>query len=274
MVSDRDRFFFDLNGYVVRPGALSTQEVDQLNAVIDAMPRIKPGEWLGYIKGHGYSTNDGFNYQQIYEAGEPFEKLIDHPSYIEHVKQFVGGQDGFDATHGPLFLDENFVNLRGPGNAIPLHSGGHEGCKRTQFRVHRGKFMCGQINVLIALTDIGPGDGATMIVPCSHKVELEHPALATHSWGDGRSADNVEGAVELHMKAGDAIVFVDALMHGSAKRIADGERRIIVYRFGPSWGFFHHPVRPSPELLARLTPERKKIVWPHEPEPREPQYRG
>ncbi|HRJ72578.1 MAG TPA: hypothetical protein PLS03_10140, partial [Terrimicrobiaceae bacterium] len=43
-----------------------------------------------------------------------------------------------------------------------------------------------------------------------------------------------------------------------------GQRRIVVYRYGPSWGFFRHPYRPSPELLERLSPERRAIVWPHE----------
>ena len=58
------------------------------------------------------------NLQQIYEAGEPFENLIDHPSWIEHVKHFVGGEGTFDYNHGPLFIDEKFANIRGPGESI------------------------------------------------------------------------------------------------------------------------------------------------------------
>lgn len=46
-------------------------------------------------------------------------------------------------------------------------------------------------------------------------------------------------------------------MHGSAQRVNAGQRRIAVYRYGgPSWGFFRHPYRPTPEFLARLTPNR------------------
>ncbi|HEX4211164.1 MAG TPA: hypothetical protein VHY56_12260, partial [Candidatus Binataceae bacterium] len=45
--------------------------------------------------------------------------------------------------------------------------------------------------------------------------------------------------------------------------INPGQRRNLVYRYGPSWGFFRHGYRPTAELLARLTPERRKIVWPH-----------
>ena len=70
--------------------------------------------------------------------------------------------------------------------------------------------------------------------------------------------------MEVHLNAGDAILFVDAIMHGSASRVNEGQRRIAVYRYGPSWGFFRHPYRPSAELLDRLTPERRSIVMPHD----------
>jgi hypothetical protein len=86
----------------------------------------------------------------------------------------------------------------------------------------------------------------------------------------GASGDNCEGAIEVFMKAGDALIFSDAICHGSAKRMNPGQRRICVYRYGPSWGFFRHGYRPTRELLERLTPERRKIVWPHEPFRREP----
>jgi ectoine hydroxylase-related dioxygenase (phytanoyl-CoA dioxygenase family) len=87
----------------------------------------------------------------------------------------------------------------------------------------------------------------------------------------GASVDGIEGAVEIHMQAGDAILFVDALAHGSAKRVNPGQRRIIVYRYGPSWGNFRHGYQPSPELLERLTPERRQIVQPLQLIPHTPQ---
>lgn len=271
MVSDHDKFFFDLRGFIVIRGALSAAEVAQINAGLDAIPPLEPGEWFGHIHGQRYAASDGINYQQIYEAGEPFERLIDHPAWIEHVKTFVGGQGTFDMHHGPIFIDETFANFRNPGQSIPFHGGGHTGCKRTQYRFHNGKFQCGQVNVILALTDIGPGDGSTMLVPGSHKCNFEHPDIAKIGWGEGKSVDGVEGAIEVHVNAGDALVFVDAIMHGSARRMNDGQRRILVQRYGPSWGMFRHGYRPSEELLKRLTPERRQIVWPHNELVREPQ---
>jgi hypothetical protein len=272
MLTDLDIYLFDLRGYLLLKNALSAAEVAALNAGIDALLPLKRGEWCGYVHGHAFSNNDGLNLQQIYEGGEAFERLIDHPSWIDKVKYFVGGEGTFDYNHGPLFIDENFANLRGPGEAIGLHSGGHEGTKRTQFRFYNGRFHCGQINILMALTNIGPGDGGTMVIPGSHKSNFPHPHFDRYRiGGEEASVDHVEGAVEVHMQAGDALLFVDAIAHGSAKRTNPGERRIIVFRYGPSWGNFRHGYQPSPELLARLTPERRQIVQPLRLLPREPQ---
>jgi hypothetical protein len=266
MVTDLEIYRFDLRGYLELPGALTAAEVAELNACLDAIPPLEPGEWYGYVHAHRYGASDGLNLQQIYEAGEPFERLIDHPSWFEHAKYFVGGEGTFDFAHGPLFIDENFANFRGPGQAIGMHSGGHTGVKRCQFRYHAGRFMCGQINLLIALTDIGPGDGGTMVIPGSHKSNFVHPRAA-----DARaSVDEIEEAIEIPMRAGDALLFVDAISHGSAKRVNPGIRRIAVYRYGPSWASFRHGYQPSPELLERLTQERRRIVQPQRLLPREP----
>ena len=265
-VSERERYFFDLNGYLLLKGALSAEEVAEINAGIDALLPIAPGEWKGHVHGHNYGDDDGINIQQIYEGGNCFEKLIDHPSWIEKVKYFVGGADTFDYNHGPLFIDECFANIRGPGEAIGLHSGGHEGTKRTQFRFYNGAFHCGQINLLMALTDIKEGDGSTMVVPASHKAHFPHPDEGKYAMrSEIASVDHVEGAVQVHMDAGDALLFVDALCHGSAERRNPGNRRIIVFRYGPSWGNFRFGYQVSDELAARLTPERRQIVRPQVP---------
>jgi len=274
-LTPRDTYFFDLNGYLVLKGALDADHLAQINAQLDRFmamdPPLQRDEWVGGVHVHSYTGNEGINLQQLYEAGEPFERLIDHPAWIDKVKAFVGGQGNFDAQHGPLFIDENFASIRGPGEAIGLHSGGHEAVKRCQYRYHNGDFSCGQINILMAFNDVGPGDGATMVVPGSHKANFPHPQSADAKMqGQATSVDGVEGAVEVHLEAGDALLFVDAIMHGSAQRINQGQRRIAVYRYGPSWGFFRHGYRPTQALLDRLTPDQRAIVWPHAPKPRQP----
>jgi Phytanoyl-CoA dioxygenase (PhyH) len=279
-VTAREAYFFDLNGFIILRNVLTPEHVAEMNAILDSIkqlqPPLAPGEWYGGVHAHSYGGAEGINLQQIYEAGEPFERLIDHPGWFAKVKHFVGGEGTFDWHHGPLFIDENFANLRGPGEAIGIHSGGFDGVTRCQFRYENGRFHCGQINILMALSDIGPGDGATMVIPASHKSNFTHPDTHAHQMkgGEVRSADGMEGAMEVHLHAGDALLFVDAIAHGSAKRVNPGERRIVVYRYGPSWGNFRHPYQVSPEFLERLTPRQRKVVCPQPPLPRIPNRLG
>ena len=275
-VTPREEYQFDRNGYLILKNVLSKSHVAELNGTLNRITGLEPplaqGEWYGGVHAHSFGGKDGINLQQIYEAGEPFERLIDHPGWFAKVKHFVGGEGTFDWQHGPVFIDENFANLRGPGEAIGLHSGGFDGVKRNQFRYHNGRFQCGQVNILMALTDIGPGDGATMVIPASHKSNFVHPETEQHRMKNGElsSLDDVEGAIEVHLEAGDALLFVDAISHGSAQRVSSGERRIVVFRYGPSWGNFRHPYQASNELLARLTPRRQAVACPQRPIKREP----
>ena len=266
--TDMERYLFDLNGYLVLRGALSASEVAACNAILDELEDTAPGEWRGRVQGHNFTgPHEGLNLQQIYEAGPAFERLIDHPSWIAKVVHFLGTDiANFDGYHGRCFIDENFASIRGKGEAIGLHSGGHERVVRCQFRYHDGRFHCGQINILMAFNDIGAGDGATMVIPGSHKSNIRHPEFDTAAMsGNATSVDGVTGAIEVHLNAGDALLFVDAIMHGSAARVNPGQRRMAVYRYGPSWGFFRHNYRPSEELLARLSPQQQQIVMPHKP---------
>ena len=263
--TEHDAYFFDLYGFVIVKNALSPEQLAGCNRIIDGLQHLRPGDWSGAVHGHSYGAKDGLNLQQIIEAGLPFEELIDNPAWLEKVKLFVGGEGTFDYAQGPLFIDECFASVRGKGEAIPMHSGGYDMCKRCQFLVRNQKFFCGQVNVLMALRDVGPGDGATMVVPGSHKANFRHPDVATRGWGHAESMEGVEGAVEVHLKAGEALVFVDQVMHGSAARKNDGQRRICIYRYGASWGASRNGYQPSADLLARLTPERRKIIQPLAP---------
>lgn len=263
-----EEYLFDLQGFLVLRGALSSEEVAACNATLDELKGLglPRNGWHGYVHREDHSEKRGISFQQIYESGPAFERLIDHPNWINYVSRFLGGHDTFDWERGPLFIDENFASLRGPGQHIGLHSGGHRRTKRTQFNYFDGRFHCGQINILVGLTDIGPGDGATIVIPGSHKSNIKHPRFDAGQSAAGEdqssSAEGVEGGIEVHLAAGDAILFVDATCHGSATRVNEGDRRICVYRYSPSWGNFRWAYTPSESLLGRLSPFARSIVQP------------
>jgi hypothetical protein len=254
-------FEFDLRGFLVLRGALSAPEVAALNAAFDRFPTLEHGEWIGNAQRRDYTLDTGFELHNVLDCGDPtFDVLIDHPSWIGHARRFAGEEGTY--VEG-VTIDETIASIRSAGGHHPVHSGGHDASVRTQYRFHNGQFRCGQVNVLIALRDIGPGDGGTMVVPASHKANLPHPLTGDYARGD--RMDALPGAEEVHLAAGDALLFVDALMHGGSSRTNPGERRVIILRYGPSWGASRFGYRWSDELLGRLTPARCHVLQPVAP---------
>ena len=254
-----DEFLFDLNGFLILRNALSDAELDQMAAGIEAVPELDENEWHGPIHREPHGGELGVNLQQIYEAGPIFESLIDHPSWIRYAHHFLGNV-GFEATHGPLYMDECFSTKRAAGEGFYLHSGAFERCKHIQYRYLNGQFMCGQINILMPLHDVGPGDGATLVIPGSHKSNLEHPELGKDAVP---SPEETAGAIEVHTKKGDVILCTDTICHGAATRLNPGFRRAVIYRYVSAWSRSRHGYAPTPELLERVTPRQRMIVNPN-----------
>ena len=250
-------YLFDLRGYVILKNAIDPQHLAELNQAFDNFPDLPFMGWWGNVQRLDNNGLAGLELQNIVEAGEPFEKLIDHPAWVERLHRYCGEKDTY--VDG-LFIDECFASVRRTGGFFPIHSGGHRSKVRNQYRVVNGQFCCGQVNILLAVTDIGPGDGGTLVVPGSHKTNF-FPEEVAALYNDRKNYITLpDGPIEVQLKAGDALLFVDALMHGATERTNPGERRAVIYRYGPMWAKTRHGFEYSEELLARLTPARRKIL--------------
>ena len=66
----------------------------------------------------------------------------------------------------------------------------------------------------------------------------------------------------MHLKAGDALFFTDAVTHGSSERRNDGFRKTVIYRYSPRHIRTRFNIEQSNALLARLTEDRRTILEP------------
>ena len=255
--SAMDDYQFDLQGFLIRPRALSTHQLEALNEAFDRFPNIAAGEWVGNSQRRDYTPDTGYELHNCLEFDQAFDALIDHPGWIAHARRYAGEATSY--TEG-VFIDECIATIRTAGGHHPVHSGGYNAAMRNQYRYEHGVFRCGQLNVLVALRDVNEGDGPTMVIPGSHKSNFPHPLAGDYAKGD--RMDSLPGAVPAYLKAGDALIFVDSLMHGAASRTNPGERRIVILRYGPSWARTRFGYEYSPEFLGRLTPDRRHIMNP------------
>lgn len=256
-----DDYLFDLRGYLILENAVEPDLLADLNRAFDNFPPLEPMEWWGNAQRRDYTAATGFELHNCIEAGRPFERLIDHPGWINYVRHYAGEEQSYI---GGVFIDESVASIRRSGGHHPAHSGGFQGALRGAYGCRDGVFRCGQVNIILALTDIGPEDGPTLIVPGSHKSHFPHPSVG--DYGKGDRMDTLPGAVPALMNKGDALLFVDGLMHGGSSRTRDGgERRVTIYRYGPVWGASRFGYEYSPALLERVTPHQRRILQPVPP---------
>ena len=256
-----DDYLFDLRGYVVLENAIEPDLLHRLNGAFDRFPNLEPGEWTGNCQRRDYTGETGYELHNCIEFDPAFDALIDHPSWIALLARWCGEEKSYVAG---LFIDECIASIRRSGGHHPVHSGGYQGAMRGMYLYKNGVFRCGQVNVLLALTDVGPDDGPTMVVPGSHKSNFPHPLAG--DYGRGERMDSLPGAIPVPLKAGDALLFVDGLMHGgSSRRNPDGERRVVIYRYGPSWAATRFGYTVSDTLLERVTPRQRRILQPIPP---------
>lgn len=253
-----DDYLFDLRGYLILENALEPELLDALNSEFDQFPQELPlGAWHQGAQRRDYNPATGLELHHCLEIGGPFEQLIDHPSWLGYVEKYCGEQGTY--VEG-LFIDECLTSQRTAGGYHGLHSGRYHGALRGKYLCENGIFACGQVNILMALTDIGEGDGATVVVPGSHKANFPVPQGTTEK--AYRHGEFPDYAIEARLKKGDALLFADGITHGGSARINPGERRVVIFRYGPSWGRTRFGYEYSEALLNRLTPQRRAILQP------------
>lgn len=106
-------YMFDLNGYLILEGAIDAADLAAMNRWIDnhwayvEQPNDADGHarWIGRVETQNYGGQDGVNFQNIVDGGDVFEKLINHPAWIDLVRKYVAENNG-------LSIYENFLNVR------------------------------------------------------------------------------------------------------------------------------------------------------------------
>ncbi len=227
-MNELERYLFDLQGFLVVEEALTTAQLALLNKLIDQhIANVdEPGKpWLRF---------DG-----LLPWGTPFRDLIDNPRISPYLVALQGSK---------FRLDHDYIHIirqgAGPIGSM-LHGGGtpHDPC---QYYIYKnGQMYNGLIAVAYNLTDVNPGAGGFGCIPGSHKSNLPLPG----KWLD---LENPHPCVqEISGKAGTAIVFTEALSHGTLPWKGSHERRTLFYKYSPhpsAWSRYYYNLDDYPEL--------------------------
>ena len=174
----------------------------------------------------------------ILEGDPAFQPSIGLPEVIDVVRNVTGGAFRLNHTYGIWRWSDGFTCL-----------------PQAQYRCHNRQIIPNLTKAVFPPMDAGPQDGAFAVIPGSHKSNFARP------WSD--HPDDIPALVPVAAKAGDYIIFAEALAHGSAVNTS-GRPRCTVYScystgWMPDWGSAPG-LRCSDRLMRRLTEAQAQIV--------------
>jgi Phytanoyl-CoA dioxygenase (PhyH) len=209
-ISEEQRYLFDLQGYVTIPDALDPSVVEELDGITDRM-------WTEDVDDHETTHRFG----GLLARDEAFLRIIDNRSVLPLLEALLGAD--FRLDHD--YLDVIRSGL-GPIGAR-LHGGSRPFRPGEYYWSSDGNLHSGLLVVAYNLRAVEPGDGGFACVPGSHKSGFRFP----DAWKD---LDDPHPTVRpLTGPAGSAIIFTEALVHGTMPWQGQGERRTLFYKYSP-----------------------------------------
>lgn len=238
MMTEQQRFLFDLNGYLVLPKVLDADHVKRLSADMASHGAQAPAD--GSID---YRFSDFLNW------GEDWRNLIDHDTILPVLEEVIGGRLRLDHAYG-MAMRANPADTN-PGNLHHQAGMFHHACF---YVTHGDKTHNGLVVVSYALSDTPRGAGGFICIPGSHKTLYPVPAQFTEVT-DNPLIKNVE------LTAGDVLVFTEALTHGTAPWTdAGSERRALLFKYCPH--YMQWAPKPMNCDIPELTDRQKLILQP------------
>lgn len=211
-MDEQQRYLFDLQGFLVIPNALAATQVEQLNAAIDQqvaaldVPPDRP--WL--------------RFDRLLSWGAPFRELIELGAIAPYLHATLG--EGYRLDHDYLHIIRQGTGPIGSS----LHGGGTPFDPCQYYHFHNGRMYNGLTAVAYFLTDVHPGEGGFGCIPGSHKSNFPLP----REWKD-LSQSQADCVQAVPGTAGTALLFTEALTHGTLPWHHNRERRTLFYKYSP-----------------------------------------
>lgn len=257
-MTEREKYLFDLQGFLVVRSFLTSEEVDALNAAIDANVHRRGEDGNSHTGGsktlEGKFKRGMFTGMPTWEKPwcQPFRDLLVHPKARPYLNAIHGR--GWRMDHSPFILTST-IGAEG----LIIHGSGNYHFDGSQYYVYtNGQMRCSMVVFQYQLADVNPGDGGLCVIPGSHKANFPRPREISLWESDPEIVYNVP------CKAGDLVIFNEATSHGTLPWRAKHERWSLLYRYSPKYLHFaggYHQTS-FPEWVNELTEAQRAVLEP------------
>jgi len=236
-MTPEEQFLFDVEGYLVIKNVLTPSEVAELSAIADqAFP----------------APNDGTKARRAFQISKwapAYQALLDHPKIVPYLLELIGNKVRVDHDYC-IFMTKG-------GEQGTLHGGETDRNPDHWYKYRDGMMRNGLMVVTFFLTPAKSGDGGFCCIPGSHKSNF-----VANLPDDVRHYQRVPHyVVQPAVEPGDALIFTEALMHGTLPWTADHERRALLFKYSPGNSAWMQPYY-NVEEYANLSEQQKRLMAP------------
>lgn len=225
-MTQTQRDFYETNGYLVFPDALSASELQAIRAAADrAEARWRADTMLPGQRGPGLEQ-----VQAPIEYDPLLLELLWHPVVFPVVRAILGDD---------VQMIDNDYFITPPGTAS-THAGWHHDVGMNGVFHPRSTLM---VKAFFLLSDVLPGSGGTALLPGSHR--MEDDGNLPH--GDPNQSPEV---AQMSGAAGTAYLFNGRIWHAAVPNTGATPRRALIYNYGHFWMKQWDGYAPGERLLS------------------------
>lgn len=246
--TDKQKYNFDRNGWLLIPGVLSEAEIKEMRAYCEQL--IQNPESLPELERNAMSG--------------PLQKLIDHPLVVGFLNEFLAyAPCTSEASYG-FRMETSMLMHRSVAENVQRPFSPHNGNGMFRppwdshyYRCVPGKAWSGLTRVVWELNPVQHRQGGTLFITGSHKAAYPVPD-STRLNEDSPLWDTY------HCPAGSVIFFTESISHSSATWTDDSHDRFAIFNLYNALAHRWYDWLPEPELLAKMPPKRRSLfrnVW-------------
>ena len=223
-------YLFDLNGYYHLKKVISKKDISVANKKIEKIENSNEKQLPHNVHFGKKKNNKDLYISNILEIDPIFEKFALNTIFLKLIKRVTGNSNYYRLNHAVAMtkLKRDTYTYLHMGN-IPHHP-------KVFYFVKDKKIFSNITKILIPLCNNTSKDGGFAVIPGSHKSNFIRPY-------DNNPKNNTSCLIPIEAKPGDAVIFTEALAHGSMINKSNKVRRILSYmytvKYMPDWTKFN-----------------------------------
>ena len=243
-MTDEQKFFFDLRGWILLPSVLSAAEIEEMKAEVYAGAR------------------------RSYEGA--LQNLLDHPAIAGILNEILSEKPFVKDDCYGFRCEGSFTTVRPPGwsksergdNGLPHVVRPPQQANAMRYQVAGNKIFAGLTRVVWELEEVVAGHGGTSFLSGSHKAHFNYggPDPFRPNIGGSPYESSMRDAMEDYScPAGSVVIFTESLIHAANDWTNPNNPRCAVFNcYNSIWAQWHR-LNLNHETIEAMPPKRRAL---------------